>query len=84
MQQTIDINLLKKDPDFFFSKLPKKAESEINEFLRFIFFKYDINIDTEKFELENNNAENLLNSFASLRTGLPSNYKFNREEANER
>ncbi len=84
MQQTIDIGLLNKNTDFIFSKLPKKAKNEVNEFLRFIIFKYNIDFDNEKFELENNKADNLLDAFESLRTGLPPKYKFNRDEANER
>ncbi|OQX73075.1 MAG: hypothetical protein B6D64_14370 [Bacteroidetes bacterium 4484_276] len=79
MQKTIDINLIKEDPKLFFSQLPEKAEVEITEFLRFIVFKYNINrvIPEDK-------KNDLLDAFASLRTGLPNNFKFNREEANER
>ncbi len=91
MKYTIDLNLIKENPELFFSQLPKKAEDEIVDFLQFIVFKYDISIVAE------NNIDNLesqhmhestineaLKAFASLRTGLPANYKFNREEANER
>ena len=79
MQKNIDINLIKEDPNLFFSQLPEKAEVEIAEFLRFIVFKY--NIDRIISEDKKND---LLDAFASLRTGLPNNFKFNREEANER
>jgi hypothetical protein len=83
MQYTIDLNLLKENPEQFFSQLPKKAEDEIVDFLQFIVYKYNISIIQE-----NNNERivntDLLNAFASFRNGLPANYKFNREEANER
>ncbi len=92
MQYTIDLNLIKENPELFFSQLPKKAEDEIVDFLQFIVYKYNISIISENninsFEPENVqdsilNTE-VLNAFASFRTGLPANYKFNREEANER
>ena len=57
MKQTIDINLLKKNPQLFFSQLPEKAEKDIIEFLQFVIFKYQ-NIEQEKDEnkLKNNNT----------------------------
>ena len=80
MKQTIDISLFKKNPKLFFSQLPKKAEEEFIDMLEYIMYKYNIKyIDKEK-EKENS----LLNDFAPFRTGLPENYKFNRDEANER
>jgi len=92
MQYTIDLNLIKENPELFFSQLPKKAEDEIVDFLQFIVFKYNISIISENninnFEPENKQESivnnDVLNAFASFRTGLPANYKFNREEANER
>jgi len=45
MQQAIDINLLKENPKLFFSQLPEKAEEEISEFLYFIIYKYNLNIE---------------------------------------
>ena len=79
MKQIINIDLLKENPELFFSQLPEKAEKEINEFLRFVFFKYEINKKKEKKK-----KTDLLETFASLRKGLPKDYKFNRDEANER
>lgn len=49
--QTIDINLLKENPQLFFSQLPEKAETEILEFLRFVIFKYQ---NIEQKDEENN------------------------------
>ncbi len=45
MQQTIDINLLKENPQLFFSQLPKKAEEEISEFLYYIIYKYNLSVE---------------------------------------
>lgn len=92
MQYTIDLNLIKENPELFFSQLPKKAEDEILDFLQFIVFKYNLSIISENnintFEPENKQERilntDLLNTFAPFRTGLPADYKFNREEANER
>jgi hypothetical protein len=92
MKHSIDINLIKENPGLFFSKLPKKAEAEIADFLQFIVFKYNISFisenDTNNFELTNTQdntiVSNALSAFAAFRTGLPLNYKFSRDEANER
>jgi len=92
MNYPFDVNLFKKNPELFFSQLPKKAEDEIVDFLQFIVFKYNISIISENnrnnFESENRQEiavnTDVLNAFASFRTGLPANYKFSREEANER
>ncbi|MFN8256685.1 MAG: hypothetical protein U0W24_13390 [Bacteroidales bacterium] len=92
MQQIFDINLIKENPQLFFSNLPKNAEVEIVEFLRFIFYKYNISFDPEsvKKSVSHENKDekvvlkNLMEEFASLRNGLPIDYKFDRHEANER
>jgi hypothetical protein len=82
MQQTIDLNLFKENPQLFFSYLPKSAEKEIVEFLHFIIYKYNIDIDESLKDQKKDNS--LLEYFSTMRTGLPQDYKFNREEANER
>ena len=91
MQQTIDIELFKENPQLLFAQLPKQAEQEINKFMQFIVFKYNSNlvweIKNEKDSTKVQNAKRknkLLDAFEPLRTGLPEDYKFNREEANER
>ena len=90
MEKPIDINLFKENPKLFFSQLPEKAKAEINEFLRFVIFKYDIKSQSNKKKevienkQENDISNSLLDAFASLRTGLPDNYKFDREEIHER
>jgi len=45
MQQIIDINLLRENPQLFFSQLPEKAKAEISEFIYFIIYKYNLNIE---------------------------------------
>jgi len=82
MQQTFDIKTFKENPQLFFSYLPKNAEKEIVEFLHFIIFKYNINLDESLMDQKKDNS--LLEYFSAMRTGLPKDYKFNREEANER
>ncbi len=84
MSKEIDIKFIKEKPELFFSQLPDKAQTEISEFLRYIIFKYDISLDFEKFNIKTDKSENLLKAFKSTRTGLPIDFKFNREEANER
>lgn len=44
MQKTINIDLIKKNPNLFFSQLPAKAELEISEFIYFIIYKYNLTI----------------------------------------
>ena len=80
MKQTIDIELFKKKPEFFFSQLPEKAEKEYIDMLEYIIYKYNVKYDIR----ENIKKNSLLKDFASFITGLPENYKFNRNEANER
>jgi len=78
MGKTINIDLFKENPQLFFSQLPKNAKKEYMNMLEYILYKYDVNyINYEK-------KNSILNDFAELRTGLPKNYKFNRDEANER
>jgi hypothetical protein len=43
MKKLINIELLKKDPQRFFSKLPGEAEEEINKLLEYILYKYNLN-----------------------------------------
>ena len=78
MKQTINIDLFKKNPQLFLSQLPEKAEKEYIEMLQYIMYKYNVNVI--KPEKENS----LLKDFELYRTGLPENYKFNRDEANKR
>lgn len=41
MEQILNIDLFKNNPQLFFSKLPPKAEKEITDFLQFVIFKYE-------------------------------------------
>ncbi len=47
MKQLIDIKLLKESTQLLFSYVPEKAEEEINIFLQYIFFKYNVVINNE-------------------------------------
>ena len=48
MQQTIDINLIKENPQLFFSQLNMEAENEFINLLEYFIFKYEINISAKK------------------------------------
>lgn len=48
MQQTIDIELLKKEPAFFFSQLSEDAEKEFINLLEYFIYKYHIKVDYKK------------------------------------
>ena len=80
MKQIINIDLLKENPELFFSQLPEKAEKEINDFLRFVFFKYEItNLDTNK-ELEKKS----FNLFIENPIIVEKLKKYTREDLHER
>jgi len=85
MQQTIDINLIKENPSFFFSQLDKNAEEEFMNLLEYFIFKYDIKFDNRKKENTLIKEENdFLDFIENNKILLPENFKFNREEAHER
>jgi uncharacterized UBP type Zn finger protein len=74
------LEVFKTKPQDFFSDLPKQAEQEIMEFLQFILFKYK----KKKETLSTNSNKEFLNFVQNNKFQLPADYKFNREEANER
>jgi len=74
------LDVFKTKPQDFFSGLPKQAEQEIMEFLQFILFKYK----KKKETLSTNSNKEFLNFVQNNKFQLPADYKFNREEANER
>lgn len=85
MNKTIDINLLKENPQLFFSKLDKEAEREFTNLLEFIIFKYEINFETNtgKKSILKKEAD-FLDFIENNKIILPENFKFNRDEANDR
>jgi len=89
MLQTIDFNSFKENPQIFFKQLPEQAENEFQHLFDYFIFKYNADLKHTAINNSENNQElkkenKLLNEFAFLRLGLPNDYKFNREEANER
>jgi len=86
MQHLIDLNFFKENPQIFFKQLDKAAEKEFINLLEYFIFKYDIkidyNIEPKKSELKSENE--FINFIENHKIKLPENFKFNREEANER
>jgi hypothetical protein len=77
MQHTINLKLMKENPNLFFSKLPEKAEKEMLEFLNFLAFKYKISFDyTENKHRFKNFVENPIK--------VKNKIKYTREELHER
>jgi len=77
MQQLIDINLFKKNPQIFISQLPKNAEEEMVEFLNFLMFKYKINLDFP-------DKEPRFKNFIENPIKVEKKIKFTRDELHER
>jgi len=77
MQHTINLNLMKENPELFFSKLPEKAEMEMLEFLNFLAFKYKISFDycDNKPRFKN---------FVETPIKVKNKIKYSREEIHER
>lgn len=48
MLQTIDINFIKENPQYFFSQLNENAEKELVNLLSYFIFKYNIIVDYEE------------------------------------
>jgi len=71
-----------KNPDMFLSLLPNQAKREVENYLQFIFYKYGIANTIEN--RGQSQQEGLFETFETMRTGLPENFKFDRDEANER
>ena len=80
MKQTIDISLFKKNPQLFFSQLPEKAEDEITEFLRFVIFKYRINVEYNDKDIKINK----FNLFKENPIKVEKITKYTREKLHER
>lgn len=47
MKHSIDINLIKENPQIFFKQLDENAEKEFISLLEYFVFKYDIKFDFE-------------------------------------
>ena len=86
MQHTIDIDLIKENPQIFFKQLDKEAEKEFINLLEYFIFKYDIRLDYSKGEKKSvvNSKNDFLDFIENHKIKLPEKFKFNREEANER
>jgi len=89
MQQIINIDTFKENPQIFFNQLHRKLEKELDIFLQKLVIRYNVDIEyvaTDSLGEDQliKNENKLMNAFDFLRTGLPTDYKFNREEANER
>ncbi len=86
MQHLIDINLFKENPQIFFKQLDEDAEKEFISLLEYLIFKYDIQMDysIEEKRSSMKSDNDFLNFIGSHKLKLPENFKFNREEANER
>jgi hypothetical protein len=86
MQQLIDINLFKENPHIFFNHLDKDTEKEFINLLEYFIFKYDIHIDyrAEVSNSKQKTKNEFLDFIESNKINLPENFKFDREEANER
>lgn len=80
MEQTIDIKLLKENPQLFFSQLPEKAEKEFENLLEFILFKYDI----KKVNQNETSNQNKFNLFKEKPIKVEKIVKYSREELHER
>lgn len=57
MQQVIDIDLLKNNPQLFFSQLPEDAKDEVVEFIHFLIYKYELNIEVPEQKQAFNDTE---------------------------
>ena len=79
MEKMIDIDLFIENPKVFFSQLPEKAQAEISEFLQFVIYKYNIKIANW-----DNKKNDFLSKIEKHKYSLPKDYKFNRDEVNER
>jgi hypothetical protein len=77
MKQTINLKLMKENPELFFSQLPEKAMMEIDDFLNFLIFKYKINIDFSE-------KKQRFKNFIERPVKVKSKIKFTREELHER
>jgi hypothetical protein len=86
MQHTIDINFIKENPGLFFKQLDQNAEQEFISLLEYFIYKYDIRLDYSKEEKNSNSksVNDFLDFIEHNKLKLPENFKFNRDEANER
>jgi len=86
MQHLIDIKLFKENPQIFFKQLDNEAEKEFISLLEYFIYKYDIHIDysAEEKQLPLKSEDDFLNFIENHKLKLPKDFKFNREEANER
>ena len=86
MHRTIDINIIKENPGLFFKQLDQHAEQEFISLLEYFIFKYDIHLDNIKEDTNSSSQSknDFLDFIENYKIKLPENFKFNREEANER
>ena len=78
MQHSKEIELFKKNPKLFLSRLPNEAKEEILEFLQYVIYKY------EQKPSDENKKKSFIEKIEKHRYSLPSDYKFDRDSVNER
>ena len=81
MKQIMNIDLLKENPQLFFSKLPDEAEIEIQNLLEFVFFKYNLN---NLYGIRKNIDKDKFNLFKENPIRVEKITKYTREELHER
>ncbi len=67
MEQLIDIETFKRNPNLFFSQLPEKAEEEFENILNYIIFKYTL----KKTFFEKKNITDEFDIYEKKKTILP-------------
>ena len=80
MEKSINIDLFKKNPQKFFSKLPQGAEDEIINLLEYILYKYNL-YDTD---IENDDPASKFRLFEENPIKVNSIIKYDRGELHER
>ena len=70
MKQTLNIDLLKENPQLFFSKLPDEAEIEIQNLLEFVFFKYNLMIGNSEESVKNTELKKKKDFLSFLKKGF--------------
>lgn len=76
--QTFDINIFNTDSQYFLSNLPEKAKDEVNSFLQYIVFKYNIEPNRQQ------EAKKKFAPFFDNPLPVKNFVKYTREELHER